>query len=198
MEQEQVLSKQLVQLENQFSHDSKEQEEVSGENEVIEDVETPQPTPRRSIRERKPPKRYTDFVSSVALFTDDGEPSCFQEAIDCAKNAKWKMAMKEEMDSLEKNETWNLVELPKDRKVVGCKWVFKLKKSVDNKIERYKARLVTKGYSQMEGIDYHEIFSPVVKLISIHMLHNRNKNVNCPLRYILPSSIYKNNFVSIL
>ena len=102
-------------------------------------METPQPTPRRSTRERKPPKRYTDFVSSVALFTDDGEPSCFQEAIDCAENAKWKMEMKEEMDSLEKNETWNLVELPKDRKVVGCKWVFKLKKSVDGKIERYKA-----------------------------------------------------------
>ena len=145
VEQEQVLSKQLVQLENQFLYDSKEQEEVSGENEVIEDeeiqedVETPQPTPRRLTRERKPPKRYTDFVSSVALFTDDGEPSCFQEAIDCDENAKWKMAMKEEMDSLEKNEIWDLVELPKDRKVVGCKWVFKLKKSVDDKIERYKA-----------------------------------------------------------
>ena len=74
------------------------------------------------------------------------------------------MAMKEEMDSLEKNETWNLVELPKDRKVVGCKWVFKLKKSVDDKIERYKARLVAKGYSQMEGIDYHDIFHQLSSL----------------------------------
>jgi len=69
-------------LENQSSNDSKKQEEVSGEREVIEEeeiqeiVETPQPTPRRSLRERKPPKRYIDFVSSV-LFTDDGEPSCF-------------------------------------------------------------------------------------------------------------------------
>ena len=87
-------------MENQFSHESKEQEEVSGENEVIEDeeiqedVETPQPTPRRPIRKRNPPKRYTDFISYVALFTDDGEPSFFQEAIDCAENAKWKMAMK--------------------------------------------------------------------------------------------------------
>ena len=83
VEQEHVLSKQLVQLENQFLHGSKEQEEVSSENEVIEDeeiqedMETPQPAPRRSTRERKPPKRYTNFVSYVALFTDDGEPSCF-------------------------------------------------------------------------------------------------------------------------
>ena len=86
MEQEQVISKQLIQLENQSSNDSKKQEEVSGEREVIEDeeiqeiVETPQPTPRRSLRERNPPMRYTDFVSAV-LFTDDGEPSSFQESI---------------------------------------------------------------------------------------------------------------------
>ena len=53
------------------------------------------------------------------------------------------------MDSLEKNKTWELVELPKDRKTIGCKWVFKLKKGVDGKVERYKARLDTKGNSQM-------------------------------------------------
>ena len=83
-------------------------------------METSQPTPKRSLRERNPPKRYTDFFSSV-LFNDDGEPSCFQEAIDCIDNAKWKVTMKEEMDSLEKNNTWELVKLPKDRKIVGCK-----------------------------------------------------------------------------
>ena len=78
--------------------------------------------------------------------------------------------MKEEMDSLEKNKTWELVKLPKDRKTVGCKWVFKLKKGVDGKVERYKAILVAKGYAQMEGIDYHEIFSPVFKLVSIRIV----------------------------
>ena len=75
--------------------------------------------------------------------------------------------MKEEMDSMEKNEIWELVELPKDRKIIGCKWVFKLNKGVDGKVERYKARLIAKGYSWVEGIDYHDIFSPVVKLVSI-------------------------------
>ena len=53
----------------------------------------------------------------------------------------------EEMDSLEKNKTWELVKIPKDRNTVGCKWVFKLKKGVDGKVERCKARLVAKGYS---------------------------------------------------
>jgi hypothetical protein len=63
-------------------------------------------------------------------------------------------------------KTWDLVELPKDRKVVGCKWVYKLKKGVDGKIERYKAILVAKGYSQMEGIYFHEIFSPVTSFFA--------------------------------
>jgi hypothetical protein len=83
------------------------------------------------------------------LITNDGEPSCYQKAINDIDNAKWKMEIKEEMDSLVKKKTWDLVELRKDRKVVGCKWVYMLKKGVDGKIERYKARLIVKGYSQM-------------------------------------------------
>ena len=88
MEQKRVISKQLIQLENQTSNDSKKQEEVYGERDVIEYegiqeiMETPQPTPRRSLRERNTPKRYTDFVSSI-LFIDDGENYCFVDSIDC-------------------------------------------------------------------------------------------------------------------
>jgi hypothetical protein len=60
---------------------------------------------------------------------------------------KWKEAMKDEMKELEKNATWDLVEIPRDKKTIGCKWVYKLKKGVDDKVERYKARLVAKGFS---------------------------------------------------
>ena len=104
------------------------------------------------------------------MITKDGEPSCYQEAVDDANSEVWKKAMEEEMDSLTKNNTWDLVELPEGRSVVGCKWVFKLKRKVDGSIERYKVRLVAKGYSQGEGIDFHEIFSPVVKLVSIRTM----------------------------
>eukprot|EP00253_Pinus_taeda_P011256 PITA_11256 len=144
-----------------------------GDEDTNEAVEISEPvqqlvTLRRSTRERKTPKRYEDSASSFALITKYGEPSCYQEAVDDTDSEKWKMAMEEEMDSLAKNNTWDLVELPEGRSVVGCKWVAKLKWKVDGSIERYKARLVAKGYSQVEGIDFHEIFSLVVKLVSIH------------------------------
>jgi hypothetical protein len=71
------------------------------------------------------------------------------------------------MKVLERNTTWDLVELPRDRKTVGCEWVYKLKKGVDDKVERYKERMVVKGYSQKECIDFYGIFSPVVKSLSI-------------------------------
>jgi hypothetical protein len=75
--------------------------------------------------------------------------------------------MKDEMKALERNATWDLIKLPRDRKIVGCKWVYKINKGVDDKVERYKARLVAKRYSQKEDIDFHDIFSPFVKIVSI-------------------------------
>ena len=68
------------------------------------------------------------------------------------------------MDALERNKTWDLVELPNDIKVVGCKWVYKLKKCVDDKVAKHKERLVEKGYSQKEGIDFHRFFHQSLSL----------------------------------
>ena len=78
-------------------------------------------------------------------------------------------AMNEEMEELKKNTTWDLVPFPEGRKPIGCKWVFKKKVGLDSSVEKYKALLVAKGYSQVEGIDYGEIFSPVAKLTSIRL-----------------------------
>ena len=71
------------------------------------------------------------------------------------------------MDALDKNETWNLVQLPTGRKVVGRKWLFKKKLNAEGKLDKYKSHLVEKGYSQVEVIDLSEIFSPIAKLNSI-------------------------------
>lgn len=73
--------------------------------------------------------------------------------------------MKEEVDSLEKNQTWELVSKPKDQRINGSKWIFKRKEGIPGLVEkpRCKARLVAKCYSEIEGLDFHEIFSTVVK-----------------------------------
>jgi hypothetical protein len=118
----------------------------------------PQPSLRRSTWVKNHPTRYDNYVSSMSLVSIDGEPSFFQEANKVYESAQWKKYMKEEMDSLERNKTWDLVELPKDRKVVGCKWVYKLKKGVDDKVERYKEILVEKGYSQRKVLIFMRSF----------------------------------------
>ena len=103
--------------------------------------------------------------SEYILLTDEGEPQSFSEAETHADKDRWVQAMQEEMDSLQKNQTYELVKLPKGMKALKNKWVFKLKN--DGKQVKYKARLVVKGFQQKKGIDFDEIFSPVVKMSSI-------------------------------
>lgn len=71
--------------------------------------------------------------------------------------------MKQEIQSLKDNKTWTLVDRPKNQRVIPCKWIYKIKRNEERKISRYKARLVTKDFNQVMGIDYEETFSPVVR-----------------------------------
>jgi hypothetical protein len=124
---------------------------------------------RRSDQERRLPERYSpsDFHSNFALSITDDDPRTVREAVNSEDVNLWKRAMEEEIASLDKNEAWDLVELPNGRNPIGNKWVFKRKTNVEEQVEKYKAWLVAKGYSQVEGIDFGEIFSPVAKLTSI-------------------------------
>jgi hypothetical protein len=97
-----------------------------------------------------------------------------QETIEeafCSPDADlWQEAIRSEMDSIMSNRTWEVVERPYGCKPIGCKWVFKKKIRPDGTIERYKARLVVKGYSQKEGEDYFDTYSLVAHLTTIRVL----------------------------
>ena len=95
------------------------------------------------------------------------EPVEFEEA---EKDDKWIEAMKEELRMIEKNDTWELVDRPQHRKVIGVKWVYRTKLNADGSVNKYKARLVVKGYSQVFGVDFSETFAPVARLDTIRML----------------------------
>ncbi|KAK1632906.1 hypothetical protein QYE76_007221 [Lolium multiflorum] len=98
----------------------------------------------------------------------DTEPATYVEAVASVDHVKWISAMQEEMQSLDKNGTWDVVPLPKQKKAVRCKWIFKRKEGLSpSEPPRFKARLVAKGFSQIPGIDYNDVFSPVVKHSSI-------------------------------
>ena len=96
-------------------------------------------------------------------------PQTYNGAMKTAEADLWLSAMKDELESLEKNKTWVLVHAPKNRKIVDCRWVLGIKQGVNGKLERYKARLCAKGFTQEHGIDYDETFSPVAHFNSIRV-----------------------------
>ena len=105
--------------------------------------------PRHSTRVRSIPTHLLDYHYYTALATLH-EPQTYREA---SIDPLWQIAMKEELDALTKNHTWDLVTLPPRQSVVGCKWIYKIKTRSNGSIERYKARLVAKGFTQEYGID---------------------------------------------
>ncbi|KAH0635906.1 hypothetical protein KY289_035821 [Solanum tuberosum] len=103
----------------------------------------------------------------IAATTPCKEPTSYSEAI---KDQRWVAAMKDKIQALDSNNTWEITHLPPGKKHIGCKWIYKVKYKSTGEIERFKARLVAKGYSQQEGLDYNESFSPVVKMVTVRTI----------------------------
>ena len=130
---------------------------------VIDSLNNPQ---EEQINDQTPHVYLHEFDLSI-----DNDLVSFSQAIKGDNSAKWLDAMKEELKSMTDNEVWdNLVKLPKESKRVRCKWVFKTKRDSNGNIEWYKTRLVPKGYTQKNGIDYKETFSLVSKVDSLKII----------------------------
>ena len=132
-------------------------EDSTVEKPVIEET----PAPRRSERLRR--------VRDVLLLDND-EPSTYDEAMMGPNSEEWLRAMRSEIESMDDNQVWKLVDPPDGVKTIECKWVYKKKTDMDGNVYIYKARLVAKGFRQVQGVDYDETFSPVAMLKSVRII----------------------------
>ena len=131
-------------------------------NPIVDEI--PPVEMRRSQRTRRPALSNDYYVYLGEREYDIGEevdPTTYCETLSNDKANEWLIAMRDEMQSMSDNDVWELVNLPKGYKPIGCKWVFKTKRDNKGNVERYKARLVAQGYTQREGIDFTETFSPI-------------------------------------
>ena len=135
-----------------------------GASEPTEEEEEEEP--RRSKRARK----ETSFGPDFLTFMVEGEPVTYKQAMSTPDSQYWEEAIQNEIESIMQNHTWELVDLPKGCKPLGHKWIFKRKLKVDGTIEKYKARLVVKGFRQTEGVDYFDTYAPVSRKTSIRIV----------------------------
>ncbi|KAH9800568.1 hypothetical protein KPL71_000711 [Citrus sinensis] len=156
--------------------ESQDAEVTEGEVPQVTNLQQYQLARDRERRHTRPPARYAyaDMVAHALMSAEDvaiEEPNSYREAMNSKNSRNWIKAIREEIDSLVRNQTWILVPNPGNRKIVSCKWIFKKKEGILGvEDSRYKARLVARGFTQKEGIDFNEIFSPVVKHSSIRIL----------------------------
>ncbi|KAG7570069.1 Glycosyltransferase 61 [Arabidopsis thaliana x Arabidopsis arenosa] len=144
-----------------------------GEHENIVPNNPSPPALRRTERQINKPRYLEDYVlmaeeeGEFLLLCLNDEPRSYYEAKEIKE---WVHACEDEINSIEKLKTWNLVDLPIGAKPIGLKWVFKLKRNSDGSINKHKARLVAKGYVQQYGVDFEEVFAPVARLETIRLL----------------------------
>ena len=149
------------------SVDKNVEKSVNNEPDIVDISKVNDNAKKYSLRSRdsiKLPIRYEANLADVYI------PQTFEQAIQSDEKDKWNKAISEEVSALAKNETWDVVPLPKDKKAINSRWVFSVKPSENGNSPRFKARLCAKGYTQEKGIDYTDTFSPTVRYDSIRIL----------------------------
>ena len=145
--------------------------------------------PRMSARERRgvPPLRLIETMVAASEAGDGGAPSSFKEALRGPESAGWKKAFAAEVKSLNDNKVYTVVNKPSGQKVVRAKWVLRRKLLPSGKLDKLKARIVAKGFTQREGIDYEDTFSPTV--LGLLSLVTSVPTASTPIPYLCASSL---------
>lgn len=160
IESEEKQPTKVVEMSDELKEDNELTEEVGDPQNEVEEIVL-----RRSSRIPKP-VNMEDFV----VYSACEDPETIEEAMNSEEKDDWMKAIASEYESLKKNNTWTLVDKPEDRKLLDTKWVFKKKYGTDGNINRFKARLVVKGCSQVAGRDYKETYAPVIRYTSLRYI----------------------------
>ena len=142
-------------------------------NQNDNDDDEDEPDTRRSLRQRHHHDPYSfdvQFGGTVLVATANADPLTYQQAIHSLDSFRWIEAIQNEINSLSANNTWEVTDIPPDRKLISSRWVFKKKYLPSGLIDKYKARLVARGFTQKEGVDYEETFSPTLRYESLRLL----------------------------
>eukprot|EP00253_Pinus_taeda_P027400 PITA_27400 len=147
--------------------------------------------PKRSVRESRPPERFCSYMA-MATSILDSEPSSYEEA---ASQQVWREAMQEEYSSIMKNDVWEVVPRPEGKSVVTSRWLYKVKHAADGSIEKFKARFVARGFSQVKGVDYEETIAPVARYTSIRSTISIAAKMGWKIHYMDVKTAFLNGFI---
>ena len=153
--------------------------------------------PQRPQRQTRQPQWTRDYVmdssdggeANSSLVTDES-PKSYETAISSPERKAWETAMEAEMKALGDNDTWELVPRPTGRNIVSGKWVYKLKRNPDGSVDKYKARYVARGYSQIAGVDYKDTYAPTARPETIRLIFALTAQLDCVLEQMDVKSAY--------
>lgn len=171
VQQEHVVTEK-VEKEEEMPNDCEKREESTSSTHEYKNPRLPiprSPYPKRT-KSRIDDEKKEEQAVIAEVFMASAEPQTYAEAMETDDAEKWKEAINDELNSLKVNNTWILVDRPKNTNIVTNRWIFKRKLKANGEIDCYKARLVARGCSQKYGIDYEETFSPVAKFDSVRTL----------------------------
>ena len=170
-----------------------------GDTTPIENIASPIPMKKKKYRSLNEIYEITDPMEALMVdldeeneYTQNHEPQApfdnihpsVRDALQSPERLQWQVAMQAEIDALEKNGTWSLVPRPNGKNIISCKWVLTKKFDSNGKLDRLKARLVARGFTQIHGIDYKDTFAPTLKMVPMRLIFSITASLNLELHHI--------------